>query len=123
MVTLRKCIAVVLIIIFAIIFIAFSDENALSLITEVNKILTIIVAVSFVIVAANKIFNKYPIIGPKVDIFLKLNNLLWTALIVLGKFIFKLDFSFIYRNLIPSITMLVFAIFMIVAYLEDKNVY
>lgn len=107
MVTLRKCIAVVLIIIFAIIFIAFSDENALSLITEVNKILTIIiVAVSFVIVAANKIFNKYPIIGPKVDIFLKLNNLLWTALIVLGKFIFKLDFSFIYRNLIPSITML-----------------
>ena len=124
MVTLRKCIAVVLIIIFAIIFIAFSDENALSLITEVNKILTIIiVAVSFVIVAANKIFNKYPIIGPKVDIFLKLNNLLWTALIVLGKFIFKLDFSFIYRNLIPSITMLVFAIFMIVTYLEDKNVY
>ncbi len=124
MVTLRKCIAVVLIIIFAIIFIAFSGENALSLITEVNKILTIIiVAVSFVIVAANKIFNKYPIIGPKVDIFLKLNNLLWTALIVLGKFIFKLDFSFIYRNLIPSITMLVFAIFMIVAYLEDKNVY
>ena len=124
MVTLRKCIAVVLIIIFAIIFIAFSDENALSLITEVNKILTIIiVAVSFVIVAANKIFNKYPIIGPKVDIFLKLNNLLWTALIVLGKFIFKLDFSFIYRNLIPSITMLVFAIFMIVADLEDKNVY
>lgn len=124
MVTLRKCIAVVLIIIFAIIFIAFSDENALSLITEVNKILTIIiVAVSFVIVAANKIFNKYPIIGPKVDIFLKLNNLLWTALIVLGKFIFKLDFSFIYRNLIPSITMLVFTIFMIVAYLEDKNVY
>lgn len=124
MVTLRKCIAVVLIIIFAIIFIAFSDENALSLIIEVNKILTIIiVAVSFVIVAANKIFNKYPIIGPKVDIFLKLNNLLWTALIVLGKFIFKLDFSFIYRNLIPSITMLVFAIFMIVAYLEDKNVY
>lgn len=124
MVTLRKCIAVVLIIIFAIIFIAFSDENALSLITEVNKILTIIiVAVSFVIVAANKIFNKYPIIGPKVDIFLKLNNLLWTALIVLGKFIFKLDFSFIYRNLIPSITILVFAIFMIVAYLEDKNVY
>lgn len=124
MVTLRKRIAVVLIIIFAIIFIAFSDENALSLITEVNKILTIIiVAVSFVIVAANKIFNKYPIIGPKVDIFLKLNNLLWTALIVLGKFIFKLDFSFIYRNLIPSITMLVFAIFMIVAYLEDKNVY
>lgn len=124
MVTLRKCIAVVLIIIFAIIFIAFSDENALSLITEVNKILTIIiVAVSFVIVAANKIFNKYPIIGLKVDIFLKLNNLLWTALIVLGKFIFKLDFSFIYRNLIPSITMLVFAIFMIVAYLEDKNVY
>ena len=124
MVTLRKCIAVVLIIIFAIIFIAFSDENALSLITEVNKILTIIiVAVSFVIVAANKIFNKYPIIGPKVDIFLKLNNLLWTALIVLGKFIFKLDFSFIYRNLIPSITMLVFAIFMVVAYLEDKNVY
>lgn len=124
MVTLRKCIAVVLIIIFAIIFITFSDENALSLITEVNKILTIIiVAVSFVIVAANKIFNKYPIIGPKVDIFLKLNNLLWTALIVLGKFIFKLDFSFIYRNLIPSITMLVFAIFMIVAYLEDKNVY
>lgn len=124
MVTLRKCIAVVLIIIFAIIFIAFSDDNALSLITEVNKILTIIiVAVSFVIVAANKIFNKYPIIGPKVDIFLKLNNLLWTALIVLGKFIFKLDFSFIYRNLIPSITMLVFAIFMIVAYLEDKNVY
>lgn len=125
MVILRKCIAVVLIIIiFAIIFIAFSDENALSLITEVNKILTIIiVAVSFVIVAANKIFNKYPIIGPKVDIFLKLNNLLWTALIVLGKFIFKLDFSFIYRNLIPSITMLVFAIFMIVTYLEDKNVY
>ena len=124
MVTLRKCIAVVLIIIFAIIFIAFSDENALSLITEVNKILTIIiVAVSFVIVAANKIFNKYPIIGPKVDIFLKLNNLLWTALIVLGKFIFKLDFSFIYRNLIPSITMLIFAIFMIVAYLEDKNVH
>ena len=121
MVILRKCIAVVLIIIiFAIIFIAFSDENALSLITEVNKILTIIiVAVSFVIVAANKIFNKYPIIGPKVDIFLKLNNLLWTALIVLGKFIFKLDFSFIYRNLIPSITMLVFAIFMIVTYLEE----
>ena len=124
MVTLRKCIAVVLIIIFAIIFIAFSDENALSLITEVNKILTvIIVAVSFVIVAANKIFDKYLIIGPKVDIFLKLNNLLWTALIVLGKFIFKLDFSFIYRNLIPNITMLVFAIFMIVAYLEDKNAY
>lgn len=125
MVTLRKRITVALtIILFAIIFIAFSDENALSLITEVNKILTvIIVAVSFVIVAANKIFDKYLIIGPKVDIFLKLNNLLWTALIVLGKFIFKLDFSFIYRNLIPNITMLVFAIFMIVAYLEDKNAY
>jgi len=123
MVTLRKCIAVVLIIIFAIIFIAFSDENALSLITEVNKILTIIiVAVSFVIVAANKIFNKYPIIGPKVDIFLKINNLLWGISIILG-FIYKIEFSFIYRNIIPNITMLVFTIFMIVVYIKDKNTY
>lgn len=70
MVTLRKRITVALAIIFAIIFIAFSDDNTLSLITEVNKILTvIIVAVSFVILAANKIFDKYLIIGPKVDIF------------------------------------------------------
>lgn len=122
---LRKHISVALTLLsFVIIFIALSNETALSFITEVNKILTvIIVAVAFVILAANKIFDKYLIIGPKVDIFLKLNNLLWTALIILGKFIFKLDFSFIYRNLIPNITMLVFVIFMIVAYLEDKNVY
>ena len=86
MVTLRKRIAVALIIIlFAIIFITFSDENTISLITEVNKILTvIIVAVSFVILAANKIFDKHLIIGPKVDIFLKINNLLWSISIILG---------------------------------------
>ncbi len=123
MVTLRKRITVALAIIFAIIFIAFSDDNTLSLITEVNKILTvIIVAVSFVILAANKIFDKYLIIGPKVDIFLKINNLLWSISIILG-FIYKIEFSFIYRNIIPNITMLVFTIFMIVVYIKDKNTY
>ena len=123
MVTLRKRITVALAIIFAIIFIAFSDDNTLSLITEVNKILTvIIVAVSFVILAANKIFDKYLIIGPKVDIFLKINNLLWSISIILG-FIYKIEFSFIYRNIIPNITMPVFTIFMIVVYIKDKNTY
>ena len=123
MVALRKRITVALAIIFAIIFIAFSDDNTLSLITEVNKILTvIIVAVSFVILAANKIFDKYLIIGPKVDIFLKINNLLWSISIILG-FIYKIEFSFIYRNIIPNITMLVFTIFMIVVYIKDKNTY
>lgn len=122
MVTLRKRIAVALtIILFVAIFIAFSDKNALSLITEVNKILTvIIVAVAFVVAAANKIFDKCLIIGPKADIFLKLNNVLWTVLIILGS-IYKIDFLVILRNFIPNTTMLVFAIFMIVAYLEGEN--
>ena len=130
---LKKCIVITIssiIILFAIFFIslsyeyALSYEDALSLATEVNRILTImIVTASGVIIAITKIsdMDKIPILNPKIlalsklaNIFLNLNNVIWTILIIAGIFIYKLDLLFVYKYLFPNITVLSFVIFIMV---------
>ncbi len=129
---LKKCIIITIssIILFAIFFIAlsyediFSYEDALSLATEVNRILTImIITASGVIIAITKIsdMDKSPISSTKIlalsklaNIFLNLINVIWTILIIAGIFIYKLDLLFVYEYLFPNITVLSFVIFIMV---------
>ena len=124
---LKKCIVITIssiTILFAIFFITLSYEDALSLTTEVNRLLTImIVTASGVMIAIAKIsdMDKSPISSTKIlalsklaNIFLNLINAIWTVLIIAGIFIYKLDLLFVYEYLFPNITVLSFVIFIMV---------
>ena len=123
---LKKCIIITIssIILFAIFFIALSYEDALSLTTEVNRLLSVmIITASGVMIAITKIsdMDKSPISSTKIlalsklaNIFLNLNNVIWTILIIAGIFIYKLDLLFVYKYLFPNITVLSFVIFIMV---------
>ena len=132
---LKKCIVIIIssIILFAIFFIALSYEDALSLITEVNRLLSVmIITASGVMIAITKIsdMDKSPISSTKIlalsklaNIFLNLNNVIWTILIIAGIFVYKLDSLFVYRYFFPNITVVHFMIFVIVSVLKDKSTY
>jgi hypothetical protein len=132
---LKKCIVITIssiIILFAII--ALSYEDALSLTTEVNRILAVmIITASYVMIAITKIsdMDKSPISSTKIlalsklaNIFLNLNNVIWIVLIIAGIFVYKLDSLFIiYKYFFPNITVVLFMIFVIVSVLKDKSTY
>ena len=132
---LKKCIVITIssiIILFAII--ALSSEDALSLTTEVNRILAVmIITASYVMIAITKIsdMDKSPISSTKIlalsklaNIFLNLNNVIWIVLIIAGIFVYKLDSLFIiYKYFFPNITVVLFMIFVIVSVLKDKSTY
>ena len=132
---LKKCIVITIssiIILFAII--ALSYEDALSLTTEVNRILAVmIITASYVMIAITKIsdMDKSPISSTKIlalsklaNIFLNLNNVIWIVLIIAGIFVYKLDSLFIiYKYFFPNITVVFFMIFVIVSVLKDKSTY
>ena len=132
---LKKCIVITIssiIILFAII--ALSYEDALSLTTEVNRILAVmIITASYVMIAITKIsdMDKSPISSTKIlalsklaNIFLNLNNVIWIVLIIAEIFVYKLDSLFIiYKYFFPNITVVLFMIFVIVSVLKDKSTY
>lgn len=132
---LKKCIIITIssIILFAIFFIALSYEDALSLTTEVNRLLSVmIITASGVMIAITKIsdMDKSPISSTKIlalsklaNIFLNLNNVIWLVLIIAGIFVYKLDSLFVYRYFFPNITVVHFMIFVIVSVLKDKSTY
>ena len=124
---LKKCIVIPIssiIILFSIFFIALSYEDALSLTTEVNRLLSVMIfTASGVMIAITKIsdMDKSPISSTKIlalsklaNIFLNLINVIWTILIIAGIFIYKLDLLFVYEYLFPNITVLSFVIFIMV---------
>ena len=132
---LKKCIVITIssiIILFAIITLSY--EDALSLTTEVNRILAVmIITASYVMIAITKIsdMDKSPISSTKIlalsklaNIFLNLNNVIWIVLIIAGIFVYKLDSLFIiYKYFFPNITVVLFMIFVIVSVLKDKSTY
>ena len=132
---LKKCIIITIssIILFAIFFIALSYEDALSLTTEVNRLLSVmIITASGVMIAITKIsdMDKSPVSSTKIlalsklaNIFLNLNNVIWLVLIIAGIFVYKLDSLFVYRYFFPNITVVHFMIFVIVSVLKDKSTY
>lgn len=133
---LKKCIVITIssiIILFSIFFIALSYEDALSLTTEVNRLLSVmIITASGVMIAITKIsdMDKSPISSTKIlalsklaNIFLNLNNVIWLVLIITGIFVYKLDSLFVYRYFFPNITVVHFMIFVIVSVLKDKSTY
>ena len=133
---LKKCIVITIssiIILFAIFFIALSYEDALSLTTEVNRLLAVmILTASGVMIAITKIsdMDKSPISSTKIlalsklaNTFLNLNNIIWIVLFIAGIFVYKLDYLFIYKYFFPNITVVHFMIFVIVSVLKDKSTY
>ena len=135
---LKKCIvitisSIIILFAFAIFFIALSYEDALSLTTEVNRLLSVmIITASGVMIAITKIsdMDKSPISSIKIlalsklaNIFLNLNNVIWAISIIAGIFVYKLDSLFVYRYFFPNITVVHFMIFVIVSVLKDKSTY
>lgn len=133
---LKKCIVITIssiIILFAIFFITLSYEDALSLTTEVNRLLAImILTASGMMIAITKIsdMDKSPISSKKIlalsklaNTFLNLNNVIWIVLIIAGIFVYKLDSLFMYKYFFPNITVVHFMIFVIVSVLKDKSTY
>lgn len=133
---LKKCIVTTIssiAILFIVFFIALSYEDALSLTTEVNRLLSVmIITASGVMIAITKIsdMDKSPISSTKIlalsklaNIFLNLNNVIWLVLIIAGIFVYKLDYLFVYRYFFPNITVVHFMIFVIVSVLKDKSTY
>ena len=130
---LKKCIVITIssiTILFIVFFIALSYEDALSLTTDVNRLLAVMIfTASGVMIAITKIsdMDKSPISSTKIltlsklaNIFLNLNNVIWLVLIIAGIFIYKLDSLFMYRYFFPNITVVHFMIFVIVSVLKDK---
>ena len=133
---LKKCIVITIssiTILFIVFFIALSYEDALSLTTEVNRLLAVMIfTASGVIIAITKIsdMDGSPISNTKIlalsklaNTFLNLNNAIWSVLIIAGIFVYKLDSLFIYKYLLPNITVVLFMIFVIVFVLKDKSTY
>lgn len=134
---LKKCIVITIssiTILFIVFFIALSYEDALSLTTEVNRLLAVMIfTASGVIIAITKIsdMDGSPISNTKIlalsklaNTFLNLNNVIWSVLIIAGIFVYKLDSLFIiYKYFFPNITVVLFIIFMIVFILKDKSTY
>ena len=134
---LKKCIVITIssiTILFIVFFIALSYEYALSLTTEVNRILAVmIITASYVMIAITKIsdMDGSPISNTKIlalsklaNTFLNLNNVIWSVLIIAGIFVYKLDSLFIiYKYFFPNITVVLFMIFVIVSVLKDKSTY
>lgn len=134
---LKKCIVITIssiTILFIVFFIALSYEYALSLTTEVNRLLAVMIfTASGVIIAITKIsdMDGSPISNTKIlalsklaNTFLNLNNVIWSVLIIAGIFVYKLDSLFIiYKYFFPNITVVLFMIFMIVFILKDKSTY
>ena len=121
---LKKCIVII----------ALSYEDALSLTTDVNRLLAVMIfTASGVIIAITKIsdMDGSPISNTKIlalsklaNTFLNLNNVIWSVLIIAGIFVYKLDSLFIiYKYFFPNITVVLFMIFMIVFILKDKSTY
>lgn len=133
---LKKCIVITIssiTILFIVFFIALSYEDALSLTTEVNRLLAVMIfTASGVIIAITKIsdMDGSPISNTKIlalsklaNTFLNLNNVIWSVLIIAGIFVYKLDSLFVYRYFFPNITVVHFMIFVIVSVLKDKSTY
>ena len=135
---LKKCIVITIssiAILFIVFFIALSYEDAISLTTEVNRLLSVmIITASGVMIAITKIsisdMDKSPISSTKIlalsklaNIFLNLNNVIWLVSIIAGIFVYKLDSLFVYRYFFPNITVVHFMIFVIVSVLKDKSTY
>ncbi len=134
---LKKCTVITIssiTILFIVFFIALSYEDTISLATEVNRFLAVMIfTASGVIIAITKIsdMDGSPISNTKIlalsklaNTFLNLNNVIWSVLIIAGIFVYKLDSLFIiYKYFFPNITVVLFMIFMIVFILKDKSTY